>query len=179
MLYNVAQLLKASAGSDLRQDFDGDVSMGDDGVMTVSPIRGQARFQKTNQGILAAGDFTVTVRLQCVRCLDDFEQTLHIPFSEMYLPTVEVVTGRPIPDATKDDESFPIDAHHHLNLTEMVRQQIILNLPAQPLCRTDCLGICAICGGNRNERACDCEAQQNLQWQALTTLTLDELPPSD
>lgn len=179
MLYNVAQLLKASPGSDLRQDFAGDISLGDDAAQTVGPVHGHARFQKTNQGILAAGDFAATVRLQCVRCLDDFEQTLQIPFSELYLPTVDLATGRPIPDAAKDDESFSIDLHHHLDLTEMLRQQIILALPAQPLCRNDCLGICAVCGGNRNERACDCETQQNLQWQALTTLALDELPPSD
>ncbi len=179
MLYNVAQLLKATAGSDLRQDFAGDVSLGDDATQTVGPVHGQVRFQKTNQGILATGNFDVTVRMQCVRCLEDFEQALHITFSEMYLPTIDVVTGRPIVDAAKDDESFPIDARHHLELTEMLRQQVILNLPAQPLCREDCAGLCAVCGNNRNVDPCDCVTQDDLRWQALTTLALSELPPGD
>jgi len=175
MIYNVAQLLKAPVGSDLRQDIDGEVKLDDPTAATVGPVTGEVRFQHTNQGILASGTAEATVRIQCVRCLEDFEQPLEVEFSEMFLPTIEVLTGKPMPPIT-EDQGFPIDARHHLDLTELLRQQIILNLPDQPLCREDCLGLCAICGGNRNVRACDCETQEDLRWSALSQISLDDLP---
>ena len=178
MLYNVAQLLKAPVGSDLRQDFSGEIALADDAVQVVKPLTGHVRLQRTNMGVLATGEFAAVVQMQCVRCLDDFQQTLHVSFSELFVPVIDVVTGRPLPPTT-DDEGFPIDARHHLDLTEMLRQQIILNLPDQPLCRADCAGLCAICGGNRNVRPCDCETQDDLRWQALTTLAVEELPQGD
>jgi uncharacterized protein len=175
MLYNVAQLLKAPVGSDLRQPIEGEINLHDPDAALVAPVTGTVRLQRTNQGILATGTAETTVRLQCVRGLESFEQPLRVEFSEMFLPTVEVLSGHPMPPIT-EDEGFPIDARHHMDLTEMLRQQIILNLPDQPLCRADCAGICPVCGNNRNMAPCDCETQADQRWAALTHLALDDVP---
>jgi uncharacterized protein len=175
MQYNVAQLLKAPVGSDMRQPFAGAVDLEDANTQTVAPVAGEVRLQRTNQGILASGTAATTVRLQCVRCLEEFEQPVQVDFAEMFLPTIEVFSGRPMPTVT-EEQGFAIDAHHHLDLTEMLRQHIILNLPDQPLCRADCQGLCPICGGNRNLIPCDCETEAETRWSALAHLSLDELP---
>ena len=44
-----------------------------------------------------------------------------------------------------------------LDVTEEVRQALVLALPNHARCREDCKGLCPRCGGNRNERACACE----------------------
>jgi uncharacterized protein len=175
MIYNVAQLLKAPVGSDLRQSMEGAVKLEDETAEVVGPVTGEVRFQRTNQGILATGSAEITVRLQCVRCLEEFEQPLPLTFAEMYLPTIEVVSGHPLPSFT-EEQGFPIDARHHLDLTEMLRQQIILNLPDHPLCHEDCKGLCAICGDNRNLRECECQTQADERWTALSQISLDDLP---
>jgi uncharacterized protein len=175
MLYNVAQLLKAPVGSDLRQAVEGSIDLQDDSAHVIGPVAGEVRFQRTNLGILASGEIAVTVQLQCVRCLEEFEQPLQVPFSEMFLPTIEVVSGHPLPDVT-EEQGFPIDAHHHLDLTELLRQQIIVTLPDQPLCQPNCAGICPVCGNNRNLHPCDCESQEDLRWSALARLSLAEQP---
>lgn len=175
MLYNLAQLLKAPVGSDQRQSIEGAIDLHDPDATVVAPVTGEVRFQRTNQGILATGTAATIVRLQCVRCLEDYEQPLNFEFSEMYLPTIEVLSGRPMPPVS-EEQGFPIDARHHLDLTEMLRQQIILNLPDQPLCREDCAGICPICGNNRNLNPCHCEVQEDQRWTALTHLALDDMP---
>ena len=51
---------------------------------------------------------------------------------------------------------FPIGANGVLDLTEALREQILLALPMQPLCRADCQGLCVQCGKNLNEGTCDC-----------------------
>ena len=38
----------------------------------------------------------------------------------------------------------------------MLREQVILDAPMQPLCREDCRGLCPQCGTNLNTDACAC-----------------------
>jgi len=40
----------------------------------------------------------------------------------------------------EESDSFMIDEHHILDLTEAIRQYTLLNLPMKPLCRPDCNG---------------------------------------
>jgi uncharacterized protein len=173
MIYNVAQLLKAPVGTDIRAPIEGTLRMDDENITLLGPVEGDVRLQRTNQGVLASGTCDVTVRLDCARCLEPFDLPLHLPFAEVYLPTIDVVTGHPLPQIGPDEQAFPIDAHHQLNLSEAIRQQIVLALPMQPLCRADCAGLCPICGGNRNLRPCDCATRDDSRWEALAHLQLD------
>jgi uncharacterized protein len=53
----------------------------------------------------------------------------------------------------------------------LVAEQVQLELPPRPLCRDDCRGLCPICGGDRNERECDCEREaSDPRWSALAEL---------
>ena len=62
-------------------------------------------------------------------------------------------------------EGFEID------LTELVREQILLNLPEQVFCREDCKGLCEKCGANRNLINCNCEEKEiDPRWSALKNL---------
>ena len=48
---------------------------------------------------------------------------------------------------------------HEVDLTEPVRQSVLLEIPMKPLCRPDCAGLCPHCGKNRNEGPCDCQEE--------------------
>jgi len=41
-------------------------------------------------------------------------------------------------------------------LAEVVAEQVILSLPMKMVCRTDCLGLCPVCGADRNHENCKC-----------------------
>lgn len=180
MLYNVASLLKSPGGTDQRHPIEGALDLHDADAEIVSPVIGNVRFQRISHGILATGDFTATVRLQCVRCLEPFDLPLTATLREVFLPTIDILTGAPLPPVS-EEQGFTIDARHHLDLTEAIRQQVILNLPMQPLCRDDCAGLCPICGGNRNVRACSCvadEAAQSSIFAQLRALDVSEAETS-
>ena len=58
-----------------------------------------------------------------------------------------------------------------IDLSEIAREQILLDLPQQFFCRPDCRGLCAKCGTNWNLQSCDCEETEiDPRWAALKNL---------
>ncbi len=159
MLYNVAQLLKAPVGTSLEYDIHEENVQLDEDLKVIGPIEGHVRLHHTNQGILADGWVDLTLELTCMRCLKEFEQPTHLDFSEVFYPTVDVNTGIPVPPM-EEEEAFPIDEHHLLDLTEAIRQNILVSLPMMPLCREDCAGLCPQCGHDLNLGPCDCKPEE-------------------
>jgi uncharacterized protein len=79
-----------------------------------------------------------------------------------------------------DDLVFNIDANHMMDLTEPVRQALLVALPMKPLCREDCQGICPQCGANRNEVHCEhSEESTDDRWSGLRALRIDDFPATE
>jgi uncharacterized protein len=58
-----------------------------------------------------------------------------------------------------------------IDLTEDVRQTLLLSFPLKNLCREECRGLCPRCGTNWNEQACTCSDDVNDgRWDALRSL---------
>ena len=77
----------------------------------------------------------------------------------------------------EDDTVFKIDANHMMDLTEPVRQALLVAIPMRPLCREDCKGLCPECGANLNYIDCGHhqEAADN-RWDALRALNIADFP---
>src|SRR5262249_11634733 len=159
MRFHVAQLMKEPVGSIRRYEVDEPIDLAADAVEAISPVRGKVRLMRTNAGILAEGKLGLTVRLECGRCLGPVDTPVELSIEEEYKPSLNIPAGSPIRyDA--DDDSFRIDDHHILDLSEAARQYALTALPMSPLCREDCAGLCPICGRNRNEGDCGCPPEQ-------------------
>ena len=173
MIFNVAQLMKSAVGTSLEADIDEESIAFDDDLKVLSPIVGHARMRHINQGLLVDGWVDVTLELTCTRCLKQFEQPMHVQFEERFYPTVDVVTGMPLPPVDAED-AFPIDDHHLVDLTEAIRQQILLDIPMVTLCKEDCAGLCAQCGHDLNLGPCQCEPETDTRLSILKTLLQNE-----
>ncbi|HLX57070.1 MAG TPA: DUF177 domain-containing protein, partial [Ktedonobacteraceae bacterium] len=128
MIYNVAQLMKAPVGTSHVNDFHEEDFQLDDDIKVVGPLDGHVRMRRTNQGLLVDGWVELTLQLECNRCLKVFEQPMHLTFEEQFYPTVDVVSGLPLAPFDPE-EIFPIDAHHEIDLTEAIRQNVLTALP--------------------------------------------------
>lgn len=54
--------------------------------------------------------------------------------------------------------NIPLDKGENvIELTEDIREAILLDYPIKPLCKPDCRGICPLCGANLNEEKCGCK----------------------
>ena len=110
----------------------------------LSALSGALRVTRTPQGILLQGVFDTSVSLECVRCLNMFSQALHTDFTELYAFSQRYVT----------DSGLIMPETGIINLEPVLREYILLEIPISPLCRSDCKGLCPICGNNLNESTC-------------------------
>ncbi len=133
------------------------------GFVPSGPIEVQGRLSKTGQGILFRGRIKGQIRLQCGRCLETFLKTLDEPVglewrliaSPPKTPDKEKETGLQIEDLETGQIQDGI-----LDLSENILEEVILAVPIQPLCRESCLGLCPVCGENKNTNLCQCKSKE-------------------
>ncbi len=176
MRYNVSQLLKDHVGATRHYQLQEDISELDPGLQPLTDLTGSVELIRTNDGILVRADLRTSIELACSRCLTQFALPVRFQIEEEFFPTLDITTGARLPVPDDADQAVMIDAHHLLDLSELVRQDLTLALPLVPLCRNECKGLCPTCGKNKNEGDCDCsETELDPRFAVLKQL-LDEPP---
>ena len=90
--------------------------------------------------LLVQGILGVHLSLQCSRCIKMFSTSVHdLSFLRVY----ELMSDSQIVDITPD-----------------IREEVILNIPLFPICKSDCKGLCPQCCRNLNERECGCRSEK-------------------
>jgi len=97
-----------------------------------APVSVSSFITKADQEIVVQADIRGVLRLSCARCLGSFERPLVTAASLSY-------------------QAGPTDV---VDITEDIRQEIILAYPMIPICQQDCKGLCAVCGENLNAASC-------------------------
>jgi uncharacterized protein len=114
------------------------------GDLKVEYVRGELNLTRTDRRILVKGSLQTSVEAECVRCLTPFQLMLNISLEEMLAFSSAV------------DPIYFVNDDGWLNLKGPLREQIVLAMPLQVLCRLDCKGLCIQCGQNLNEGPCSC-----------------------
>jgi uncharacterized protein len=81
----------------------------------------------------------------CVRCLEPVVQEIDLDINETYLLNSE--------DDPDQEDVFALESDV-LDVTDIVRQNLLVEVDEFPLCREDCKGLCPVCGANLNETTC-------------------------
>jgi uncharacterized protein len=103
------------------------------------------------------GRLAVTVPQHCGRCLDPYTLTVEPQVDARFVPSP---AGRGEEhELAGDDLETDMYDNGVLDLNALIETETSLGLPMKPLCRQDCRGLCAVCGGNRNAADCTCEEQ--------------------
>jgi len=108
----------------------------------------------------AGSDIFLKVRIHCLavgacaRCLEEYEFPVEVVLSRVFVPAQSAL-------GDEDDEG---EVEHYsgeeIDLSPTIREGILLALPTQPLCGSECRGLCPQCGVNLNSAACQCSAEQ-------------------
>lgn len=180
MRFNVSQLLRQATGAKRHYQIDEPSDIRDPHLILRGDISGEVSMLRTNRGILVRATLTQSVTIQCGRCLADMDIPLTVSFEEEYLPSIDLRTGNhlswKIETGEETDEALLIDERHQLDLREVTRQELLLAIPAHPLCRPECRGICPLCGADQNTERCECqESEMDPRWAILENLDLSSM----
>jgi uncharacterized protein len=126
--------------------------------------------KKSIAKIDVSGKITVPAEIDCTRCLTPIEKVLSFNFDVSFVPLEDVVKEGDVELGMSDLDVDAITSDE-LDLKEVVREQILLNLPEQEFCTEDCKGLCQKCGSNLNLIDCKCEETEiDPRWAALKNL---------
>ncbi|MFM9151701.1 MAG: YceD family protein [Candidatus Planktophila sp.] len=111
-----------------------------------------ARLEAVTEGILLSADIYAVATGECIRCLDPVELTVERNIQELYLyegdgakKKVHHKKSAPVSDELEEEDLRYLDGVI-MDLEPPIRDAIVLNLPVNPLCDPDCLGLCPECG---------------------------------
>jgi uncharacterized protein len=113
-----------------------------------------------------SGEFEIA----CARCLEPVRHALRGQFDLLYRP-LGVDAGPSERAINAADTEIGYYQESGLMLEDVLREQVLLSLPARTLCREDCKGLCPRCGRDLNSETCDCDrASPDPRWSALSGL---------
>jgi len=140
---NVGFLIKSPIGTSRDFIFDYEkMRLGADVIL--SNFLGSARFDRTPQGLFLQAEFSGGLGVDCVRCLETFEQPIQSKFEELYAFDKRSVT----------ESNLFVPEDGQIDLEPIFREYALLEVPISPTCKPDCKGLCPVCGENLNKVDC-------------------------
>lgn len=104
------------------------------------------------------GHISTRLEAACDRCLDNVQIPLELDFDLPYRPMEEIAREEEV-EVGEDELQVGFFVGEGVNLADVVREQVILSFPMKVVCRPNCLGLCPVCGVNRNAEHCNCSSQ--------------------
>lgn len=124
----------------------------------------------TDGEVRIRGTLDVTMRTDCDRCLGEALFPLQAKLDLFYRPMADIAREEEM-EIDEGEAEIGFYEGEGMELEDILREQILLLLPMQRVCREECKGICPICGKDRNETACQCKLEAvDDRWQALRNM---------
>lgn len=149
------------------------------GYRSDGPMQIQAHLDKVERRVLLRARARATLKAPCGRCLSPIPVEVPLDFRMTFVPEDQYAAP---PSKDEDDvgrgevaasfEPTSLDEETYsgreIELTPVVREQLILALPQYPVCRDSCKGLCPVCGTNLNEKECGCDRKvPDPRWAGL------------
>ena len=129
-----------------------------EGIVAVPDAAGldiRVRLESVHEGILVTGTAATGFEGVCGRCLTEISEPLEVEFVELF-----AYPGEEEADFEVQDD--------HVDLETLVRDAVVLSLPFQPLCASDCPGLDPVTGLRRTESTgTESPARMDPRWGAL------------
>jgi len=139
----------------------------------VEPVEVEGRVRRKPAGeVELNGSLRSKVAVPCARCLKAVELPIEVVFSERFVPAV-AWRDQEQHELNQEDLNLAAFDGQGIELDDLVKEEVLLALPAQVLCRPDCQGLCPVCGADRNETSCECETKViDSRWEKLKDFSL-------
>jgi DUF177 domain-containing protein len=148
----------------------GEIDLEDETVKLESAVDVKGELKKGIVQTDVSGKISAKVLLECSRCLNEVKRNLEFPFEAAFVGPEYYSDAKEV-GLNEADLNVSLIEDEKIDLVELAREQILLNLPEQVFCTEDCKGLCDKCGANRNLINCNCEEKEiDPRWAALKNL---------
>jgi uncharacterized protein len=139
----------------------------------IEPVAIEGRIRRNHAGeVELNGSLRTRVAVPCARCLKPVELPIEVVFSERFVPAV-AWRDQVEHELNQEDLNLAAFDGEGIELDDLVKEEVLLAIPAQVLCRPECKGLCPVCGVDQNETGCDCETKTiDSRWEKLKDLSL-------
>jgi uncharacterized protein len=121
------------------------------------PIEVELSYYRAGLDLFFRGEVAASVRATCARCAEEFRSESTRLFRFVLAP--RVAGDREENALRSEDLEFSLYDGEEIELSPLIREQVLLALPTRPLCSEDCRGLCSICGANLNDTECACRVE--------------------
>ncbi len=146
-------------------------------------VSGFLFIQRVADNVTLTGKVGLVLRPLCDRCGQPFDLKLDLPVTMHLAPSFEdekvprtrgqLQSAKPLDFSEEGvDLNFSFYNGVEVDVSDVLRETLVLNLPARFLCRDDCKGLCLNCRTNLNESSCSCSSSvsQSSPWAVLESL---------
>jgi len=153
----VASLVDQTIGTNETYSFEGPAKL--EGVEANSDIKGRVEIMRIDEGVnVVVKDTEISVKLNCEKCLKPITPKIKLDnFEKQFLLQKPNEIDDPNDTYLVETKNMTID------LTEALRQEIILHFPVVRVCSIHCKGICPKCGLDLNKKTCDCKVEKDVE----------------
>jgi uncharacterized protein len=162
-----------SSGGKFAQVYEvNELPLDDTGVTLAEPVEVYCRVRRDGQDVVLQGRLKTKLEGECSRCLQPVEIPIATEFNEKFVRAVSWAAEEQHELAAEDLNIAVFDGEG-IELDDLVREELLLAVPVNVLCREDCQGLCPICGIDRNVSDCQCEVNEvDSRWQKLKELQM-------
>ena len=133
-----------------------DLDVRDEMIRVTQPVEYNIEIEKLDDALLIQGELRVELECECIRCLKKFKRGLDLENWTLHLPL-------------EGDEKVAVD-NDCVDLTPFVREDILLEFPQHPLCKSDCGGLKPKTG--KSKKIADKMESKLSAWSELNKLKL-------
>ncbi|MDP9169714.1 MAG: DUF177 domain-containing protein [Acidobacteriota bacterium] len=155
----------------------GEIDFSDSGTTQTEPLAANGLAEllpHTGGEVRVKGHVKTSLETICDRCLGRAGFGIDTEFDLFYKPVESAPTNEAEIAIDEGEAEMGFYELPGLVLEDILREQVLLQLPMQKVCSEACRGICPLCGANRNEVDCDCEAHPgDDRWLALKDIQIE------
>ncbi|WP_058486331.1 YceD family protein [Defluviitalea phaphyphila] len=149
MILNISKIMKIPDAT-MKLSFEENINFIEskaEKIKLVSPIKFKGELISDGKMLYLNGDVNTVLELHCDRCTKPVPTSLSIRIEEKF------------GSYENDEEEIHIISGNEIDLTPILINAILLNIPMKVVCSEECKGICPQCGKNLNEDTCDCKEE--------------------
>lgn len=149
----------------------GEIDLNEETARVAGKLEVTGTAQKNEAGAVVKGRIAGKLEINCDRCLKLLETDFEIQFEDDFVTLDVYKQSAENHEIRGADLDVSIYDGERIDIADLVREQILLNLPSHQLCAENCAGLCETCGANKNTENCSCETEKiDPRWKALEEL---------